>query len=152
MNLQLRKALPDEIKLLQEFAREVINNNYRAFLGDEAVDYFIGSGASDQYISDNVDDTTVAVINRKIVGVCICKENLIDMIMVLTELHGQGIGSQMISLICDKLFTVYDELRLESFEANTKANAFYEKNGWTIAKIEYDAEIGGNRIYYIKHK
>lgn len=74
------------------------------------------------------------------------------MIMVQAELHGQGIGSLMLNNISEKLLEVYNEICLESFENNQKANSFYEKNGWKIDRIEFDEEIEGNRIYYFKEK
>lgn len=152
MDLVLRKAEQNETAFLQEFSREVINKNYRTFLGDEAVDFFIGSGASDQYIAENINETLVAELDNKIVGICVCKENLIDLIMVKTELHGKNIGSTMLNQVSAELFQNYETIHLESFEANVKANRFYEKNGWEIDKTEADAETGGKRIYYSKRR
>lgn len=39
MDMTLRKADKSEITFLQDFAKDVINANYRVFLGDEAVDF-----------------------------------------------------------------------------------------------------------------
>ena len=149
-NLVLRKAKEQETAFLQKFARSVIDRNYRAFLGDEAVDFFIGSGASDQYIAENIGDTTLTVLRDEIVGMCVCKDDLIDLIMVRNELQGQGIGSAFIEMVSKELMERYPSIRVECFEKNTKANRFYVKNGWTVEKSMFDEELGDNRIFYMK--
>lgn len=150
MELKIRKANEKELVFLQGFAKDVINKSYRSFLGDEAVDFFIGSGASDQYMLENIKDTTVALMNNEIVGICICKENTIDLIMVNSEMHRKGIGSEFINKISEELLKSYDKIYLESFEKNLKANNFYYKNGWNKDKVMFDEEVGVNRIYYSK--
>ena len=149
-NLTLRKAKEQEITFFEEFARSVIDRNYRAFLGDEAVDFFIGSGASDQYIAENIGDTTLAVLGDEVVGMCVCKDNLIDLVMVRNELQGQGIGSALIEMVSKELLERYSSIRVECFEKNTKANRFYVKNGWIVEKSLFEAEAEDNRIFYTK--
>lgn len=149
-NLTLRKAEEEEITFLQEFARSVIDRSYRAFLGDEAVDFFIGSGASDQYIAESIGDTTLAVLGDEVVGMCVCKDDLIDLIMVRNDRQGQGIGSAFIDMVSKGLLERYPSIRVECFEKNTKANRFYVKNGWTMEKSLFEAEVEDNRIFYTK--
>lgn len=151
MELKLRKAQENEVTFLQNFAKNIINKNYRTFLGDDAVDYFIESGASDEYMLENINDTIVALLQDQIVGICICKENLIDLIMVHSEMHRQGIGSDFMNRISEELLKTYDKIYLESFENNLKANSFYYKNGWNKDKIIFDEEVGANKIYYSKY-
>lgn len=149
-NLVLRKAKEQETAFLQEFARSVIDRNYRAFLGNEAVDFFIGSGASDQYIAENIGDTTLAVLGDEVVGMCVCKDDLIDLMMVRNDRQGQGIGSTFIDMVGKELLKRYPSIRVECFEKNTGANRFYVKNGWIVEKSLFDEELGDNRIYYRK--
>ena len=152
MDIILRKAKDSEIRYIQNFAKDVINENYRDFLGNEAVDFFIGSGASDQYMQDNISDTILAVVEDKIVGMCICKENLIDLFMIQNETQNQGIGRAFINMISEELLKKYPRIRVECFEKNVKANRFYVRNGWLQEKIVFDEEISDNRIYYHKMK
>ena len=149
-NLTLRKAKEQEITFLQEFARAVIDRNYRAFLGDEAVDFFIGSGASDQDIAENIADTTLAVLEGEVVGMCVCKDDLIDLVMVRNDRQGQGIGSAFIDMVSKGLLERYPSIRVECFEKNTGATRFYVKNGWAVEKSLFDEELGDNRIFYTK--
>lgn len=150
--MQLRPAVANDLKYLQKIANDVIDKNYRSFLGDEAVDYFIESGASNNHMKENIGDTTVAIVKEEIVALCICKSNLVDLIMVKNEFHRQGVGTRFLSEICKQLFCHYTEIHLESFEKNVKANQFYKKNGWVIEKIVLDEEVNDNRVYYVKQK
>ena len=36
-------------------SRKTISASYRSFLGDQTVDRFLGSGAADRYVEENVD-------------------------------------------------------------------------------------------------
>lgn len=148
----LRKAKQSELTFIQDFAKTVIDKNYRDSLGDEAVDFFIGSGTSDQYMQEHINGTIVAVMEDQIVGICICKENLIDLFMVQNEVQNLGIGSTFLNMICEELFKEHSQIRLECFEKNVKANRFYVRNGWKQEKSVFDEEIGDNRIYYYKEK
>lgn len=150
MELKLRKAQCEELEVLQNFVKDVINKNYRGFLGNDAVDHFIESGASDEYILENISNITVALLKDEMVGICVCKENLIDLIMTHSEMHRQGIGSKLITQISEELLKTYNIIHLESFESNVKANAFYDKNNWNKDKIVFDEEVGVNKIYYSK--
>lgn len=150
MKIKLRKADKSELPMLQTFAREVIDKNYREHLGDEAVDWFIGSGASDQYMQDSIDDTILAVMDEQTVGICICKEELIDLLMIQNGMQNRGIGSAFLTLVSEELLKQYTKIRVECFEKNGKANRFYVRNGWTQEKITFDEEMGDNRIYYCK--
>lgn len=147
-----RCAFEHDLNELKLLSKETINSDYRSFLGDEAVDYFINSGLSDQYIMENWKDTLVFVMNKKIIGLCVTKENLIDLLMIHPNYQRLGIGSKMLEFISMQLFKYYTEIHVESFELNKKANLFYEKNGWLTDKALFDEEIQGNKIYYYKKK
>ncbi|MGW6581252.1 hypothetical protein ACWF76_18035 [Streptomyces globisporus] len=50
----IRPAAPEDLGDLQALARRTIDACYRGFLGDEAVDRFIGSGASDAHVESRL--------------------------------------------------------------------------------------------------
>lgn len=142
MKLNIRKVQKEELSFLQEFARRVIDENYRSFLGDDAVNEFINSGASDQYMLENLSDMSVAILKDEIVGVCVCKENLIDLFMIKSSMHNMGIGRMFLKMMTQELLKTYINVRIESFEDNQKANLFYEKNGFEKVKTD------SGKIYY----
>lgn len=91
-------------------------------------------------------------MNKKIIGLCVIIENLIDLFMIHPDYQRLGLGSKMLECVSKQLFLKYSEIRLESFELNVKANSFYKKNGLLVEKVAFDEEIKGNKIYYFKNK
>ncbi|MHA1527312.1 MAG: hypothetical protein ACTSQD_09785 [Promethearchaeota archaeon] len=62
MKINIRKAIIQDAAPLKNISRKTIDLNYRSFLGDEGVKWFIESGASDQYIDENIDNCWVILI------------------------------------------------------------------------------------------
>jgi hypothetical protein len=51
----IRPASEEDLDDLQDLACRTIDTCYRAFLGDEAVDRFIASGASDAHVKHHLE-------------------------------------------------------------------------------------------------
>jgi GNAT superfamily N-acetyltransferase len=151
MNAEIRPAILEDLGVMQSIARYTIDRNYRNFLGDEGVDWFI-SGPSDDYLSENINKATVIIIDGILVGFSVCKENLIDHMMVNHDSHRNGIGSILLQHCEEKLFEKYQDIKLESFAGNEKANNFYLKNGWSKSSEAFDEVSGSNKILFIKSK
>jgi ribosomal protein S18 acetylase RimI-like enzyme len=152
MNSKIRKAQSGDLPEMQRISREVIDQNYRCFLGDDAVDHFIDSGMADAYIAEMIEHATLILVNDEIAGMCICKENLIDLLMVDTRFQRLGLGKTLLDHVVAGIFEKYGEARLESFEDNHRANAFYDQTRWQIDIIEVDESLGIRKIYYHKLK
>jgi ribosomal protein S18 acetylase RimI-like enzyme len=150
MNTRIRKANTADIKTLQEISRRTIKESYRSFLGEEAVTSYIDSGESDRYIEDNIDNCSIIILNKTIVGFSVCKKNIIDLMMIDSNFHRKGLGSILLQSKEEKLFKEYSELELESFEKNDKANNFYVKNGWIEISRFHDSGI--NKILFRKRR
>jgi GNAT superfamily N-acetyltransferase len=149
MNSVIRKSSVYELDQIKEIARQTIDANYRSFLDDEGVDWFIGSGASDQYISDNIDDCWVLLCDDQIRGFCVCKSNLIDLMMV-HNFYRLGYGTMLLKHCEEYLFSKFEAINLESFEGNDKANNFYRKNGWIEKERKFDEASGKNKLTFTK--
>ena len=132
-------------------ARHTIDMNYRSFIDDERVDWFI-FGPSDDYLRKHTGNTKVLTIDGSIVGFAVCKEDLIDLIMIDHESHRRGLGSVLLAHCEMELFEHYDAIRLESFEGNTKANRFYRKNGWTRIGVGPDTMSDGRKWIFEKRR
>jgi ribosomal protein S18 acetylase RimI-like enzyme len=150
MNMEFRKAESADLTTLRDIARDNIDKHYRDILGDEGVDQFLGSGASGRYIENNIDQCTVMYSEDEILGFAICKQDLITLLMVSTDVHRKSIGTQLLRYCEQQLFSIYDKIRLESFEGNTQGNRFYEKNQWLLSQRKADAESGVNKYIFIK--
>jgi len=150
MNTQIRKAANLDIENLIILARKTISAGYRDFIGDQGVNDFLGSGAVEQYVKENINHCRVISLKGKVVGYAVCKGNLIDLMMIDNDFHRQGIGTKLLNY-CEKVFLQnHAELTLESFEGNHRANNFYKKNGWTEVKSYYDETSGVNKMVFRK--
>jgi GNAT superfamily N-acetyltransferase len=147
---QIRKARVSDIATFIALSRRTISASYRPFLGDQAVDAFIASGAADQYVRENIAWCTVIVAERKVVGYTVCKANLIDLMMIDQPYHRRGLGTELLAYVEGTLFQRGKELRLESFEGNHAANTFYRKHGWRESSRYFDTEAGVTKIVFRK--
>jgi ribosomal protein S18 acetylase RimI-like enzyme len=95
------------------------------------VDGFIGSGEIERFIVENVDRTSVIVVDELVVGYAATEGNMITLLMIDTDFHKQSYGSALLEHVENELFQTYAELTLESFEHNDVANRFYQKHGWS---------------------
>ncbi len=150
MKIEVRKAAKLDADTLKRIARKTIDANYRPFLGDEGVDWFIGSGASDKYVDENIDDCWIILNDGQIIGFSVCKANLIDLMMIDHDYHRLGHGSKLLKHCEQYLFKTSDEIKLESFEGNEKATNFYRKNGWSEIERNFDKMSGVNKLTFIK--
>ena len=150
METEIRKAVVQDTDTLKTITRKTIDANYRLFLENEGVDWFIGSGASDKYVDENIDDSWVILSNSQIIGFSVCKANLIDLMMIDHDYHRHGHGTTLLKHCEKHLFKTFNEIKLESFEGNEKANNFYRKNGWSEIARELDELSGVNKLTFIK--
>jgi len=149
MNTEIRKASISDSDTLKRIARRTIDANYRSFLTDEGVDWFLKSG-SDQYVEENIANCWVILDDGQVIGFSVCKENLIDLMMIDHEFHRQGYGTTLLNHCEQQLFETFKEIKLDSFEGNEKANSFYRKYGWSEIHKNFDKMSGVNKLTFIK--
>ncbi|MFB7928153.1 GNAT family N-acetyltransferase [Streptomyces sp. NPDC056039] len=144
----IRPATGADLDDLQALARRTIDARYRAFLGDEAVDWFIGSGASDAHVESHLEKGAVHCLSQEggILGFSILDGPTIDLMMIDPDHHRRGLGRLLLHHAEETLLARHSTIRLESFADNTAANSFYEACGWRPgdllegegpAKVEY---------------
>lgn len=150
MTTSIRDAEATDTETLCALARRTISTSYRPFLGDAPVDAFIGSGAADQYVRENLARCRVIVQDEEIVGFCVCQAHLIDLMMIDQPVQRRGLGTVLLAHTEAQLFQRYSELRLESFAGNTPANRFYRKNGWREADRRFDPQSESTKIVFSK--
>jgi ribosomal protein S18 acetylase RimI-like enzyme len=150
MDTQIRKAMASDITTRIAISRRTISASYRPFLGDEAVDTFIASGATDQYVRENIAQCAVILAEGKIVGYAVCKDNLIDLMMIDQEYHRRGLGTKLLAYCEAQLFQHFAELILESFEPNQQANSFYRKHSWIADRRFFDESSGVHKLVFRK--
>ncbi len=152
MALEIRNGRAADIEILQQLARKTIRTSYPSFLGAAAVDSFIESGASDGYVEENVREALILLSDDTIVGFAVCKHNVVDLMMIHSDVHRRGLGTALLRHCEDQLFRSHGEIELESFRANDAANAFYRKNGWTQVREYTDGASGIPKLVLHKHR
>ncbi|MFJ6147562.1 GNAT family N-acetyltransferase [Streptomyces anulatus] len=132
----IRPATGEDLGELQALARRTIDTCYRGFLGDEAVDWFIGSGASDEHVRSHLERGGVHCLTRdgRIVGFSILDGRTVDLMMVDPDQHRRGWGRLLLRHAEETLLARYSTIRLETFPDNVGAKAFYEACGWVLAE------------------
>jgi hypothetical protein len=85
----VRPALAEDLVALQELACRTIDASYRSFLGDEGVDWFINSGASDDHVETQFRHGHVHCmdVDGRLVGLTILDGPTIDLMMIDASLH-----------------------------------------------------------------
>jgi GNAT superfamily N-acetyltransferase len=150
MTLVVRPAQPADVATLIALSRRTISASYRRFLGDEAVDDFIESGAADAYVSEHEANCWVIVAQGSVAGFGVCVDATIDLMMIDESLHRRGLGSELLAWFETMLFREHGELRLESFAENRVANLFYSSRGWIETDRYIDTETCVQRIVFTK--
>lgn len=150
MNPLIRCGEASDIEALVALSHRTISTSYRSFLGDEAVDAFLGSGAVDQYVAKNIGRCWIIVGAGGILGYSVCRDNCIDLMMIDQPYHRQGLGARLLAHVEEMLFERYDELKLESFAGNANANGFYCKHGWREVNQYFDQSARASKIIFRK--
>ena len=151
-DIQVRKAQTGDLPSMQEIARRTIDQCYRSFLGDEGVDWFINSGASDRELQQHLSHCDVLLKDENTVGFAIYLEDLVHVMMVDANLHRAGLGSRLLAHVEQQLFARgHTTIQLETFEGNHQAINFYLKNGWSVTDRREDKEHGFVRVIFEKH-
>ncbi|NLU70506.1 GNAT family N-acetyltransferase [Streptomyces sp. HNM0574] len=131
----VRPAHAGDLAALQELARRTIDACYRPFLGDENVDGFIGSGASDEHLAHHLGQGHVHCLEADgaVAGLTVLDGPTVDLVMTDVRHHRRGLGTVLLARAEELLFARYEEIRLDSFTGNTAAFAFYEARGWRVS-------------------
>lgn len=149
--IQVRKALSDDLPIIQEIARRTISGSYRSFLGDESVDGYIDSAESDRDLAKGLDNCDVLLLDDVIIAFTIYFDDLIDLMMVDIALHRTGIGTRLLAHTETQLFARDNAvIRLETFAGNQQAINFYVRNGWSVTGEQEDKEYGFARVFFEK--
>ncbi|MGW1614071.1 GNAT family N-acetyltransferase [Streptomyces sp. NPDC002285] len=147
----IRPATGADLDDLQVLARRTIDACYRAFLGDEAVDWFIGSGASDAHVESHLEKGGVDCLSQegRIIGFSVLDDSTIDLMMIDPDHHRRGLGRLLLRHAEEMLFARHATIRLESFADNAAANSFYEACGWRHGE-RLEGE-GPTKVEYVKN-
>ena len=149
--IRIRNAKEGDFDEIVMMCTSSMKATYGHFLTDEETRPWIEGGKTEEYISEMLDHTLVAIYKEKVRGVSVLEDNLIDLIWVAIEYRGKGIGEALIeaseSALKKKGVT---EAKLECFEANTSSIDFYKTMGWHCEDTYKDTISGVNKVVMVK--
>jgi ribosomal protein S18 acetylase RimI-like enzyme len=150
MDVSIRPAKASDVGSLVALSDRTIRADYASFLGEEAVEQYIASGAVETCLQQSVDRCIVVLAGERLGGCCDHNGPMIELIIVDHELQSRGLGSRLLEHCEQQLFAAHAELSLESFVPNDKANRFYRRHGWTESARAPDITSGVDKITFRK--
>lgn len=71
----IRPATMEDEENIIKLSRSVADNYTRSYLGDQVVDWYIDSGNCDEDIRKGIKSSTLLLLDEKIIGIMIWREN-----------------------------------------------------------------------------
>ena len=128
--LTIRPAGENDRDALVALVICTIRTNYIPFLGRDAIETWIAGGGVTDHVDTHLGACRVAERDGDIVGFCVTKGPLIELLMVAPAHQRRGIGRVLLADAEARLFAEHVAIRLESFADNSAANTFYVSQGW----------------------
>ena len=150
--LTIRPAGENDRDALVALAICTARTNYTPFLGRDAIETWIAGGGVTDHVDTHFGACRVAEQDGDIVGFCVTKGPLIDLLMVAPPHQRRGIGRALLADAEARLFAEHAAIRLESFADNSAANAFYMSQGWQPGELVADQDTGIRTIGFAKRR
>ena len=151
MELQYRKATPDDAQRVCYIIRHTKDVIYSDYYTQEVVEY-VDRYYTLEIIKSDIEQgiTRVLVMDGEIIATGSRTGNHIMRVYVLPEFQGQGFGSRMMDELEKEIFESCDDCVLE---ASLPAFIFYENRGYkTVKHVKEDFGDGKCMIYEIMRK
>ena len=150
--LTIRPAGENDRDALVALAICTARTNYTPFLGRDAIETWIAGGGVTDHLDTHLGACRVAEQDGDIVGFCVTKGPLIDLLMVAPAHQRRGIGRALLADAEARLFAEHAAIRLESFADNPAANAFYMSQGWQPGELVAGRDTGIRTIGFAKRR
>ncbi|HEY0497517.1 MAG TPA: GNAT family N-acetyltransferase [Kutzneria sp.] len=138
MALLVRTADSGAVTAICRFGEAHIPPHYAPLIGPEAAAGQVSSWWNEAHIEAAVAAGLVIVAedDRQIVGVGQRADNVIYKLYVHPAHRSRGLGPRLLSALIEQLPADADRVCIEHFAANERAGAFYEREGFTVERIE----------------
>jgi ribosomal protein S18 acetylase RimI-like enzyme len=138
----VRVAEPDDVAAICQFGQAHVRAHYAPLIGAEAADGQVRSWWNESYLADAVSRGLVVVAEAggQLIGVAQRGRRDTDHVVYKLSVHpayrGRGLGLRLLREIAKLLPPDADRLHIEHFAANARAGAFYEREGFTVQRVE----------------
>lgn len=140
----VRDAGPDDVAAVRRFGEEHIPAHYTPLIGPEAASGQVRLWWDETRLAAAVADglLVVAELDGRLVGVGqrgrLGTDHVVYKLYVHPALRGRGLGPRLLDAITRRLPADADRLWIEHYAANARAGAFYEREGFTVRRVEPD--------------
>jgi ribosomal protein S18 acetylase RimI-like enzyme len=138
----VRDAEHDDVAAICWFGEAHIRPHYAPLIGAEAADEQVRRWWNETHVGAAVAEglVVVAEADGQLVGVGQRGRSGDDHVVYKLYVHpqhrGRGLGPQLLDGLTRQLPANADRLYIEHFVANERAGAFYEREGFTVERIE----------------
>jgi len=138
----VRDAVPADVAAICRFGERFIEDHYAPIIGPEAAAAQVRDWWNAETIAAAVDAGLVVVAEGEgeILGVAQRGRHGDDHVVYKLYVHprhrGRGIGPRMLDALIAQLPPGTDRLYIEHFAGNVRAAAFYEREGYHVARRE----------------
>ena len=139
---RVRRAVPDDVAAVCGFGEAYIRNHYAPLIGADAADGQVRAWWNETQIGTAVAGglVVVAEVDGELVGVGQRGRRGADHVVYKLYVHpghrGRGLGPRLLDALIAQLPADADRLYIEHFVGNARAGAFYEREGFTVERIE----------------
>ncbi|GAB2738803.1 GNAT family N-acetyltransferase [Nocardioides pakistanensis] len=141
----VRKAGSGDVAAICRFGARYVRPHYTPLIGAEAADSQVRWWWNPTHIGGAVADglVVIAEVHGELVGVgqrgLSGADHVIYKLYVHPDHRGLGLGPRLLDALARQLPADADRLHLEHFAGNERAGAFYEREGFTVDRVEPSA-------------
>ncbi|EOD65163.1 GNAT family N-acetyltransferase [Amycolatopsis vancoresmycina] len=138
---EVRAAGPDDVGALRRFGEAHVRAHYAPLIGAAAADSQVRDWWNETHLAAAVAGGLVVVAeDGELVGVGQRGRNGPEHVVYKLYVHpgqrGRGLGPRLLDALIAQLPAATGRLYIEHFAANERAGAFYEREGFTVERIE----------------
>ena len=140
----IRAAGPADVAAVCAFGQAHVRPHYTPLLGAEAADAQVRAWWNAEYVAAAVDAGNVLVAD--VGGECVAVAQLgragdahvVYKLYLAPDRRGSGLGPRLLDALEQRLPADADALHVEHVAANTRAAAFYAREGFAVVRVERD--------------
>ena len=138
----VRDADAGDVVAICRFGDAYVRPHYVPLIGAVAAEKQVVAWWNERHIAEGVIDhrLVVAVVEEQLVGVGQRGRSGFDHVIYKLYVHpryrGYGLGPRLLQALVEQLPDDADRLYIEHFVSNERAGAFYEREGFTVDRIE----------------
>ncbi|WP_372432843.1 GNAT family N-acetyltransferase [Arthrobacter tumbae] len=142
LELVVGDAEYDDVMAICRFGEAHVRSHYAPLIGVDAADDQVRRWWNDAHIAAAAGKglIVVAEVDGQVVGVGqrgrSGDNHVIYKLYVHPQHRGRGLGPQLLDALTKRLPPEAEKLYIEHFAANDRAGAFYEREGFTVERVE----------------